>query len=383
MHRICQLFTIPKFVKTAERATFCGDPSTLRRCDYADQLGKYYPIHSPAATLMSAAFFFDKRASDTSDEARRVRARLLKQADFFNISQAVATIEKQAHELQDCSLAKLPDDQFAWVCKQGEQTTRHMPIRNSAEVKTAATWLAQYRQRFTFPARQKMAQRILRRAEQLGAVCDNADWLERQAGYGACTGKQAAELFRGRSRVIDDELITQALEKTASAMEQQQVVSAPQRTRAAATLDRLDREYSLQDRYSDAFPAPEDVLFGVTLTKTAAARQNFVRLTNGAIFDKTAFNSLRVYDVRQLMGALADEITNDGIHADSEKTAAIAPTLPRRDADAFQRMCRTLGVLPVTTKAAASPEGLTDEELMIWAAAYDADAMKPLAAVIS
>jgi hypothetical protein len=372
-HRIQQVYTLPGFVKTASHADTCGD--TLQPRDYADQCGRLYPMHTGPATCLSAAFFFDKRASLDASQAAAIEARLDERAEFFDVSNVLTAMRKQADSNNDTQLTTLSDDNFAYVAGDGDAKQRFMPLRNAGEVKAASAWLETYRDRFAFRTRQRIAGRLLEKAARFGAAIANVAYVEKQAGFGVCPSAHAAELLRSRIPYIvgpKEADFRDEIEKTA-----QRLVKHSSDTRdpsnlckLAALVDEIDRVHNLKTLYGKGLQRPEEVLFSVTQQKAAAFLETHVNLTNGAVFDKEALGRMRVHDVRERMGDFADAVTSDGIHVDVEKVAEMAYTLPRRDADTFQSMCRALGVLPVTVKAASQRQGLAPAETQALAAAY-------------
>lgn len=374
-HRIQQLYDVPEFVKSAAAVATCGDPETLQGRDYADQYGRIYPMHTAPATWLSTAFFFDKQSQLQPAVAQRIHDRLRERASFFGILPSFEAIQKRAAANADTDLGHLADSDFAYVTGTGAAKQRFCPLRNAAEVKVAAAWLEQYRDRFAFRTRQNMAGRITEKAARYGAALDNADYVEKQAGFGVCPASQAADLLASRVPYItgpEHATFKGEVEKTAASIRQRpsQTRNPEALCKLAALVDQIDRQFRLHSLYGNGLERPEDVLFAVTREKAAAFLNAHVNLTNGAVFEKESLGRLRVHDVREHMGDFADAITADGIHVDAEKVAEVAFTLPRSDADTFQRMCHGLGVLPVTTKAASVRSGMTAEETELWAAEY-------------
>jgi hypothetical protein len=70
---------------------------------------------------------------------------------------------------------------------------------------------------------------------------------------------------------------------------------------------------------------------------------------------------------------LADEISTGGVLVDREKLAEILPTLPRGDAELFERMLDKNGITPFAKEAAATKQGLRKRDLFELAANYVAN----------
>ena len=65
-----------------------------------------------------------------------------------------------------------------------------------------------------------------------------------------------------------------------------------------------------------------------------------------------------------MMGTdFADAISAGGLFVSSEKLAEIVPTLPRGDAELFDRMLNSVGIHPVAKEAAHTRGGFDDADL--------------------
>jgi hypothetical protein len=352
-YRLCQLFEAPEFVKTASTEQRCG-PEELSAHLYADPQKRLYPMHSKSAAWLSAAFFFEKRAELPQRRADQIEAKLLEAATFWGIEVQVAGLKKRADEMAHDDLAKLPDEDFCWVVGR----ERHLPLRNAAETKAAAVYLAQYRDEFAFPDRQRMARKILQKAARYGAgLGEHDEFLERVAGFGGCSAAQAAKLVRDRATIVrgkDPELATE-LEKMAEL-----ILRDPQKSRqptslakVAATIDQLDRMLHIRE-YSEAVPRAEDVLFTITRKTAAAIADQHLSMTTGSVYDRDDLAGLRTRDVRRYLGdELANAVDGDGIHVDGIKLAEVIPTLPLPDARTFDQLCSDVGIRRFTKEAGA------------------------------
>ena len=57
---------------------------------------------------------------------------------------------------------------------------------------------------------------------------------------------------------------------------------------------------------------------------------------------------------------------------DIEKLSEVLPTLPRSDAETFDRLLSEAGIEPFAKEAAQEQQGLTKQDLFALAASYDA-----------
>lgn len=367
IYRITRLYSAPVFVKNAAFPDVAGTEDTPAG-QFADPVSRAFPIHTKAATWMSAAFFHDAKPRMNVKLAARVEKRINEAATYFSIASEVAALAKTAEANRTSLLDSLPDSDFAFVYDAGGVKERHLPLRNVAEVKAAAAWLERQRDDFIFADRRTIADRILTKAASLAVdLGEHTDWLTRQAGQGVGSIKAAVAAIRLRATLIRREHSNGAsqLDKLAAAYESGLAkLDAPGRIKAAAMLDETDRAYHLDREYGKSLERPEDTLFCLTKAAAEALRDDYVHMTSGTSYPREALANLRVADVRDHMGTdFADAITRDGIHVCSEKLAEIVPTLPRGDAELFDQMVASAGITPAIKTAAATRTGLSRDEL--------------------
>lgn len=145
-----------------------------------------------------------------------------------------------------------------------------------------------------------------------------------------------------------------------------------QRYKMAAIVDQFDRETKLNRMYGDGgLDRPEEVMFKLTEKHAQDFLGAHIQLTSGTIYEKAAFAGLALNHVRDWLGqAFADEVGAGDLYVDPEKLADVAPTLPRGDAEMFDRMAQAGGVSAYAVTKAAADVGLTQEELYALAVSY-------------
>ena len=371
IHRLTSLYPPPDFVKTASHYSICGTSEALPAHLYGDSITRTYPCHNPAATWMSAAFFGDKQASYNQDSSERIKSNILRCASYYGIGgQVTELMGKIAADSRD-TMESLPDSDFAWVWAQDDgRKERHLPLRNEHEIKAAADYLVNYRDEFVFDDRRKMAEKIIKKAQDYG-VTVNDDVLK-QAGHGHCSIKSAARFLRDRARLIKNTEIADQLVKTAAAIEQRPASSREHMLKLAKTVSNIDQEFGIYRDYSATVPRPEDALFGITETTVKAAHSAHIPMTSGAIYKLADLAKVKLQDVRDWMGSdLANEVSAGGVLIDQEKLAEILPTLPRGDAELFERMLNKNGINPFAKEASSEEQGLSKQDLFKLAASYE------------
>ena len=355
------LVSPPDFVKTADAARLVGDPEKLPRHIYADQHNKLYPCHTAPATWMSALFFADKRAEFVERDAAAIYSRIHKAADYFGISGLVAEIEKAAKAWGDADLDDLDDDDWGivWLDAAGRKD-RHWPLRNAKEVKFAAECFDEFRDEFAFEDRHQIAKKLLTKAAAYNAdVSAVADSLYVAAGLGMCAAKTASDMLRNRARLTRRKYpeLAAGIEKLAGLIDDNPAQARTEDTRLklAAVVDEFDRATQLFWLYGDGgLSRPEEVLFAVTEKTARDFMAQNVETTTGNVYALTDLEKLAVDDLRTWLGDdFADAVSTGGVFVDSEKLAAIVPTLDRGMAATFDRLMQEKSTEPVVKSAAA------------------------------
>jgi hypothetical protein len=376
LHRITTLYPPPDYVKSASHDNICGGAAKLPAHIYGDPRHCTYPCHTAAATWMSAAFLGDKRASHTEDDAEMIQGRILTSAKYHGTEGEISDLLGKIATLDSHHVSELPDEDFAFVWKDSTgRADRRLPLRNALEVKAAAEYLQKYRDEFVYNDRQKIASRILVKAGEYGAGLGDLDtFLEKQAGYGVCAVTTAAEFLRTRAKIVDNDEISAQLVKTAETIESNpaQVRDSDQLQKLASLVDQIDHEYGIVREYSDQIKRPEDVFFTVTHKAASEFAAEHVPMTSGTIYKRADLRNLNLQQVRDWMGTdFADEVSAGGLYVDMEKLSEVLPTLPRSDAETFDRLLSDAGIEPFAKEAAQEQQGLTKQDLFSLAASYE------------
>jgi len=377
-HRLTNLYQPPEFVKQASHEAVYGDPEALAPSVYALMADRCYPCHTKAATWMSALFFADKRRELTPTVAETVEQRLRKSASYWKIQPEVDALwEKMAAEVA-AGVAQLPDSDFALVWEdEGGHKDRKYPLRNTEEVKMASDWFGRFHEEFAFGDKHQMASKILLKADELGAGVENSELLHKCAGYGYCAAEEAAKAWEKRAHLVQ----TSAPDYSAEALQVAQVVRSAtfeardqgKRIKMAELMDQFDRQTNLDALYGESggLERPEDVLFGITEKVASSFVKDHIQTTTGAIYEKQALERLSLEDVQQWMGdEMAEEVSAGGIYIDHEKLADVTPTLPRPEAEMFEKMTRAVGVPVFAREKAAFDQGMSRDEMETLAAEY-------------
>lgn len=369
-YRLTHLFPPPDFVKQASHEQLCGEPDALPRNIYADPAELLYPCHSKAATWMSCCFFADKKSQLPPVKVASVEARLRKSAAFFGITNDVKALwEKMASGARH-EETSLPDEDFAlvWQDEGSNETQRHYPLRNPAEIEKAASWFNKYQGEFDYEDRQQIASKLLEAAERHRVKLADSERLCRTAGFGICNPQSVADGWKKRATLMT----RKSPELAAAASKQAELVLAnpasladhTTRVKMAGLLDQFDRVHGLTQLYdAGGLVRPEELIFQFTEKQAKDMAAEHIELTTGAIYEKAELEKFAVSDVRDWLGdELAAEVSLTPNTLDTEKLASTLRVLPRPDAAHFEKLAASRGIKPVArTKGAAI--GFSLEEL--------------------
>lgn len=374
-HRLTQLYRVPDFVKQANHEQLYGEPDNLPPHVYAGETKRVYPCHTKAATWMSALFFGDKKSQLPDAEARQIESRIIKAAEYFSIKPDVVELWYKMTKSAASGMSQLVDDDFALVFQAGESKERHYPLRNALEVKQASQWFGAYHKDFTFNDKSTIANKILSKAASFGATVDNSELLDRCAGFGYCAAEDAAKAWDTRAGLVHRQFPSHAAQaiKVATSIRSATFEVRDQgiRIKMAGLMDQFDRETLISKLYdAGGLERPEETLFKVTEKVAADFLTNHAQTTTGAVYEKTALEKLSIDTVRQWMGSdFADAV--GGVLLDTTKLAEIIPTMPRPDAEMFERMAQSTGIPVMGRTKAAMDQGMTRAEMEQLAAQYD------------
>lgn len=368
LHRLAKLYAFPEFVKSADFKSN-WQPENLPATVYGDPRTQQFPCHSQASTWLSHLYFNEKRAELAPTNAFQIEQRLNKFAKYWGITALTDQIKVAYDEMHKDADSKLPDSSFAyvWVSEDGHKQ-RNMRMVNPVEVKTAADWLHKYRDRIPFSDRHKIAQKIMQKVAQFGVGLGESErFIHQQAGLGICNPSEVQGMLKDRARIVKDAGVKEALEKMASTVANKpRAALGPQMlVKIATTVDMVDRGLGIvqNQRYGENLPRPEDVLFKVTIKEAKDGVKAACAMTSGTIYDRGDFERVKLADVESLFGKdFATEVAT-GLKVDPEKMAELASTMPRDDADLFDRFMNDCGIEPMQVKSASAKTGFSFADL--------------------
>lgn len=362
LHRLVKLYDAPDFVKNASSDAINYTSEEKNPNAFADVTSLSFPCHTAPATYVSMMYFLENKEG-LGKRASHIQNRIVKAAEYFGVSRHINNlIEKHAAAHSD-NIDSLPDEKFAYVFSYDNGTKeRHLPIRNSSEVKEACSYLQRYRDEFVYSDRVKMAQKILK-SGMLDKLSENdRTYLFKQAGAALGSAKNAASLLFKRAvalrRLGQDINVQQTLAKAAEACVNNTAFthSMGGMQKIATLLDKVDREYKLQKM--ESLGKPED-LFSFTVKQASDFSSDNVQLTTGNIYKKSDLSAIRPSDLQEVMGSdFVERVSAGGVMLDTEKLAEELRTLPRGDAKLFEALANSAQIAPFNKQASLSKQAL-------------------------
>lgn len=357
----------PEYVRNQTLTPGCRGESTTAATAYADSRNRNFPCHTKAATWMSTLYFLHNREKMPAEVSLRVGQQLEKFASYWGIEKSVGQLKTAYLHKQQHDLSSLPDDEFAyvWVDENGAKD-RRLPMQDTLDVKRAADWFAEYHREFPFNDRATIAEKILHRADTLGAGLGEREvLLQKNAGNGVCNPATVVRQILLRAVAVPDQQMKASLHKLASTISDhpEDALDPEELKKLAITLDGFDRHANLVRKYADGgIKPPEDFLFEVTYGEMAKLASEHCALTTGSIYSRDDFEKLSLSEIRDLFGNdFANEVS-EGIRVDGEKLSEIAPTLPLPDAELLDRLMDKSGVQPLAKQAAKQRVGFSPEQ---------------------
>jgi len=377
-HRLTSLFGCPTFVKEAATDALCGDDKTEPHM-FADVAHRRWACHTAPATYASALFFFDKKAQLNDNIVDQIEERILASAQFFGIENQVQKLGDSIKEAAVVDAEKLADDVFAIVMKfEDGRKERKYPMRNTAEVLKAASYLEQYRDEFCFNDRNKISDKILQKASQFGASLGTSrNNIEKMAGLGACSSEDAAKLVRSRITALgwprNGKPLQVELEKLANQIENNpnNIQHHSTLIKLAETIDLVDQDNKFTSNYGKSLERPEEIIFGVTKEAVASVTNDLIGSSlTGTFYKRADLEKLSVEDLGDALGAdFASAVSTANAWVDTEKLAKIVPTLPRNDMELFEAVAANAGIAPFALKSAEAQQ-ISTQDMQMMAAAY-------------
>lgn len=360
LKQYAQLYPLPDSVKTANY-------NEVSRVDLPDSefafvgTPRQFPCNSPESTIVSYMFYLEKSAQIDSDSRQLIERRFNQFGNIWNVKKAMQEIAK-TFVAQKTKEAGVADDDFALVTIANGEKKRFYPLRNPAEVKTAAEWFVRndstLRDVYDFTLRVSMARNILNKAAAFALKLPEAheNHLTKCAATGIQLPSMIAAQIDYRVKLADH---APTVVKEAMLATKEFITSHPYRAfedelaiKIADTLEKFDRTYLYDVPYSTKLASPEQTLFGLSIKQAAELADNCCALVSGNAYDKKDFKLLTVAAVKEAFGSEFADDVRTGIFINPTKMAELAVTLPLPDARQLDTLMELAGAKPMAKAAA-------------------------------
>ncbi len=340
-------------MKDASSEQIAGDGSLPRRA-YADPVHELYPIHTKAATWVSAAYFYDDGVFDET-----VDVALTKAATFHGILTEIELLKKQAKETVAYLDMAVDPAQCAITWEDDNGKLQGVcPVRTPAEVKAAAEYLEENQRTMAYEDRQKLASAVLQAAQKHDVHFASVEQtlLEKIAGVGNCPAATVASFLRGRAALVKSRCQDGADEfnKIAALVESVPAYchDSVRLVKLAAAVHDIDEQCGL--RIEDGYTPPEDVFFSVTKKAAEDLLDGHCQTPTGNVYSVPDFAKVSLDDVRDSFGDdFAKSVSAGDLVVSPEKMAEVIPTLPRPDMELMETILDGAGIVPVMKEAAS------------------------------
>ena len=315
---------------------------------FADQARRLFPIDSPAATWLSAAYFAKnaEQVSHRKDELAWIEAQIKQAADVFGnrkevdqIMEAVRTkpVEKQAADDLSNYGFVMRDD------KTGDVVAKNYPMFDDRGVKLACDYFDQYRGRYPLAVRRSIAKNIMSKAAEYGVdYYSLKPSVLREAGYGIPRKDVLMTEILERSQLTKDAEATIALANINELLVGLDDTEIGENLdKIAEVIDAFDRSAGLTKHYGIRITTPADFIFDIDLKTAEAVLEDSCEL-NQHIFSLNKLAELSPSVFGEVLGdEFVKAITKNG-SIDRERLLDNITSLPRPDRIALEEHLATL-----------------------------------------
>ena len=330
---------IPEFVMNAtlpEKEAVDQLPNSA----FADDNSRVFPIDSPAATWLSAAYFAKNAAAAgySVGMCQYIEGRLMKAAQAFGIGDSVTAIVSAIKQPPEEKQAADVAENYGWVSGTG----RKYPMFDATGVKRAASYFME--NRFNYPPvmRKTIAGNIMRKAAEYGVVVD--DTVRKEAGQGLPRRDTLMQELLDRARLAKSAEASVAignLVESLATVGPDELMT--QLDKIAEVIDMLDQSEGFDKQYGKRMLSPAEFIYDIDPKVAEAMLEDAVEL------DQHVFSLKKLAGLSpDVFGAvLGDEFVSRVKQADGkidvEKLGDELFSLPRPDRTALEQHLQTLG----------------------------------------
>jgi hypothetical protein len=322
---------IPAYVLDSEMQT-SDIVEKLASSEFADENQRMFPIDTPAATWLSAAYFAKNAEAYTLPMRALIGSRIKCAASIHGIAFDVNAITQAITTPAPEKRAEDDDSNYGFV--QGDQ--KRYPMFDAAGVLKASAYFAENRHQYPAPMRKAIATSITAKAAEYGVSVDGC--VRREAGQGIPRRDTMMAEILERSHLCKDAETSALLANinelvaTASAEELHGAL-----TKAAELLDTVDKAEGWDRSYGRRLLAPADFLYDIDVKVAEALMEDSVELGR---------NTFSVRKLASLQPSIFGDVLGEDFAArvkaadgtvDQQKLADELFSLPRPDKQALEQ----------------------------------------------
>lgn len=254
---------VPDYVGNATLPTKEAEENMGDR-DFADEGRRLFPIDSPAATWLSAAYFA-KNASEC------YRNKVVRDAVAMRIKHAAATYGIAADVDVITSAMSAPvveksaaedDSNYGWVQTVGNHKERRFAMFDATGVKKAAAYFIENRNKYPFAVRKTIATNILHKAAEHKVVVGSL--IRKEAGVGFPRKDTLMAELLERAYLYKDAEVAQAMANLNEAViADEGELTGEALDKLAELVNEFDRLEGMETSYGKKLLSPSEFIYDI------------------------------------------------------------------------------------------------------------------------
>lgn len=318
---------------------------------FADPRHRQFPLHTPEATLASAAYYYSQRDHGNIDPHDSINFNLAKAAKVHGCLEELVQLDmthRRVHKLA----SELPDEDEEVYAFVGADGKKHLPITDPEKLAMAEAWLVEHaKSAMTTHERRKIAQACVKQAADLGVRV--TDMTRKYAGVGLPDVKGVRDMLVTR-RELARKIEPTCVERFDKMARHVEALLADEESRQQVVDVIGDFDFRHQLQHNQGASQPESVVYAIDPNAPkVAAFESGIRRPDGEWVEKDVLEKLPVEPFGQVLGtSFAESISNPLGRVDAVKLASVLPSL---DYDQTEVVYDTMHFLGVEVGAVPTP----------------------------
>lgn len=235
-----------------------------------------------------------------------------------------------------------------------------LPLRSKEEVKVAAQWFVENRDRFEYSTRKKQAVQILKAADKFGVNFDKdtEETLHKSAGLGLANRQiirheltKRAEYLKNTGKETLATVINNIIAEMDKMGNDAQLQQRQFTEKLAHFVDSFDRRFGIVFKYKKEFTIPEDFIYAESLEPVYKVASLVGNVKTGKYYDPKDISRLDLSRMANLLGETFEKSASvAGITVDIEGLKNWLKTATPDQAKLFDALANEQGVYHVAEK---------------------------------